>query len=96
MVEASDIARNKPVEKTHGINATSNASAAKRKQIDSLCTESKPSHMTAASATHFSETFHVQELKKKKRITPVSLGASAALFATFLNKANVTNDQVFP
>ncbi len=49
--------------------------------------------MTVASAPHFSETFPVQELKKKKRITPVSLGASAALFATFLNKANVTNDQ---
>jgi hypothetical protein len=52
--------------------------------------------MTPVSTAQINKNFSEQELKKKKRITPVSLGASAALFATFLNKANVTNDQASP
>jgi hypothetical protein len=49
--------------------------------------------MAAVSTAHINKSFSEQELKKKKRITPVSLGASATLFATFFNKPDVTNDQ---
>lgn len=86
LVEASEMT---------GINEFSKSNGSKRKQNTSATTPGSSVHTGSENAAVMSEHLPRQGVKKKKRIVPESLGtqASAALFASFLNKAKVAIGQ---